>query len=492
METDITQKSSTESPYKSYEKELLYHEFEHVRFIHFSLLFVSATLIYLLWANWSDAPELEVEAGRLMSAYGSITSRDARAVAQRLPEIARLCRERAKAAFAIYTGTNQPMEFGEQILDDGLILVDPPSDWQLIHKTPLNEIQKEFLDPNGFFACINSISDLQTAHEWIQSVIHETSNKGDYIIDHISAPELVSLKVLRWPDRDSGNGRLQARLKIDIVEIVEGGDKKPTRREHHPRFSDYEFMFTIKRSAASEEFFARQFPKLSSNWTQIRRMTIGEIREWSWYHRADDLKKSNINVLGLEISGKHLGLIGPVAILSLLLYLLAYVVQLWSFLKNHPVQLSLLPFAAPWMGAIPNTAARLITAVTLIVLPSLGCQLALWRLLIGIDFLSSLAMSAVVGAVGGGTFWYGYRISREIASALNPMSDTISSGTLAGDTRLLTGQENQSTDRPLQSSQIAQAETNLPIPAATQSNRSIVSVRPKNVGKKKRKNRQRR
>ncbi len=115
------------------------------------------------------------------------------------------------------------------------------------------------------------------------------------------------------------------------------------------------------------------FPKLRPVWDQVRASTIDAAIAALGQNIA--ASKKHITVLGLNVSEDVVSLVAPLAILSLVVYLLTHLKHIWQIREGNIAIL----MSYPWMALFPETLARLLTLVTLLLLPTTANVVILLR-----------------------------------------------------------------------------------------------------------------
>lgn len=115
------------------------------------------------------------------------------------------------------------------------------------------------------------------------------------------------------------------------------------------------------------------FPSLRPVWDQVRASTIDAAIAVMGQNIA--ASKKHITVLGLNVSEDVVSLVAPLAILSLVVYLLTHLKHIWQIREGKIAILR----SYPWMALFPETLARLLTLVTLLLLPTSANAVILLR-----------------------------------------------------------------------------------------------------------------
>lgn len=144
-------------------------------------------------------------------------------------------------------------------------------------------------------------------------------------------------------------------------------------------------------------WFHRWYPSLAAHWSNISKLKPRAAHAWLREQRVAGLGEREPEVFGVQISGRHVGVVGPAAILCALLYLFGYVWHLRSWGR--------LDGPSPWLCAMRGVP-RWIGLFTVSVVPGAAVGLALWRL---VEFAgwAAIVVGLGAGALGAWAGWIG-------------------------------------------------------------------------------------
>lgn len=388
----------TESPYRSYEKEMLDHQCEHIRLIHFSLLAVNALLFYLVFSNWTMAPEVLAELSSLRNLATAVSQRNIEALRKHAPELTARCINSSTDALKV-TGGNFDEIVNLPGSHDILMKMEVPESIKDPENVTIENIYNSLLDQKGLLMCINDFAEKKTVQYWLENNVKIEPNRLPVIWDSSTweknVVNIVDFQLYKWPDRTDAKGSFCANFSVERQAY---SPPDPPVRAKWTTFKTYDYpvrvcsAFDAVNVGMIQDDFWAKFPSLKRLWPNVHRLSLAQAQQWAEGYQMENLNKKNINLLGIDVEGKHIGLIGPMTVFCLLMYMIAYTRQLRTFVQNHPERESLLPFSSAWVGAAPNGFAAAISVSTLIILPQLSIIFTLWRF---VNSISSITISLV-------------------------------------------------------------------------------------------------
>ena len=146
---------------------------------------------------------------------------------------------------------------------------------------------------------------------------------------------------------------------------------------------------------------------------QHKTKTMEETLAWARGERTRGLSSLKTNILGIEVDGGDIGLLGPVALAGLQLYLLFYLLQIRAGLAPTTAARGVeIGRISPWSGSSRHWLGVSLNTTSLVTLPLLAVWLALNRLL-GAPFWVAIPLALISGAMGLMMFVLGRRLSLE-------------------------------------------------------------------------------
>ena len=393
----------------------MYECFTHLRLVHNAQTLISLILLYLIWTGWNSATEL----------YGDLT---------RLGDVVRTARQ------AVETPSN---------LDD-LVLEMPD------HKALLHRELRRALSPNrvyiedGHSLPIDLLTAFPEESVPIRILWQELQRQRWRVPARFTVPEDVLEDMRSWLNewrhchlaltqhvhgilRRLRGGQVAAdRYTIPTLRIaVFGGGRRPdvvsvilqiavyspALRRHYCRgdsradFYERDFDLQVTREykrfgplylgvqskevSLPDSLFDR-YHYLQRNLGEIGDQTLDEALVWAAQQQQAGIRERELRLVGASLTGEDLGVIVPLAIIALYLYMLFMLCSLNSgngTLLDDPV---------PWLVAAPSPPALVWSVSTLVLLPAGATGLALWRLTTipgGVAFVLALIQSGIAVAV---------------------------------------------------------------------------------------------
>jgi hypothetical protein len=377
--------------------EFLRADLEHVRFITFSLMAMCFILIYLVWASWSDANEVLGELNRLDSGVKSAqrAKTDKHALGVLFPEVGQPLERRwndRKKLVGLSKTSPSPMINFQRALEDFL---DVPVSfereglsetlWNGLRvlssegafantDTPLIDLRNQFEMTRWNIEVLDHFEgDPAPAKGWIRGY---ADNSSFYTL--VTGPTVGSVR-LEWPEK-AGPGKATISLEMSVALAVHSDPSNP-RPPVESRQYTFDWVPRRQALAYSSDRFDRTYSRINAHWKELSPKSVSEAKALMIQKTNESLQKKNIKFFEMEFAGEHIGIIVPCFALALLWYLISYLSNILSYLKQtETTTLARHSFISPWIGAMANNWAQLISIVGLIVLPSLSVWLSLWRL----------------------------------------------------------------------------------------------------------------
>lgn len=140
-------------------------------------------------------------------------------------------------------------------------------------------------------------------------------------------------------------------------------------------FGPYEFEVRTQTVRIPPSTFER-FPHLQNELTSIQNLTPYQVRERATMDRIAELQERESRLFGTTIRGEDLGVVAPLAILVMHLYLLITLLSVSPKMTGETQEDDFLP----WLAAMKSRLAISFAWTTLALFPAAAAGLALWRL----------------------------------------------------------------------------------------------------------------
>jgi hypothetical protein len=355
-------------------------DLKHVRSIHFALVIVSGTLLYLIAAAWSEAPQLYAQLSSLEDFLANFRKAGVPLMEIDSPREAAAEREVLQIV-QLATHTNLEYEF------EGLSNVDDIG-------MPLPCMQME-------------TGDARQPTSLIEYVDRATDNGCRFFMPEISDGEAQAMR--NWIATNYLPYRTSERVFLGGFKVVgdtgkillwrtyfrgRGGPTGPERP--FPYEQEFDVGLRLERAALSKDWLQQRFPILLK-YRQLIAASPEEALARVNGERTKAIGSLKEALFGVEVKAAHIGTVGPIIISAILFYLLAYLSHLATLVpEKAKASQDSVDFYSPWLGAMQNFLAFTGTALTVTVIPALTIFCGLWRL-----SALSIAWSGILAAVFG-------------------------------------------------------------------------------------------
>jgi|SRR5215213_200761 len=387
-----------------YEKELSEY-LQHIRLIHLSLLVVSATITYMVLSTWSSANELVIDLNDFTQTIQNAaqSGKDPQKLADILQDWRKIGIEPTKKSIEAQLGRTIAFNVGHDPLRILGVTPGPlPSEFKSLEESR-SELERRSWTievPDGIQ------SDLSDVRDWVLGV----SAQGDLFTNSRPA---ISMDIKSWPSdaqpAQPGHADLEVNITVMVTEYerTANGNMQP---KSSPKFFTHTFQNKewLSRSVSvslTPEWLSTRFYWMTTYWNSIKFYPYQRALDWANNQRTEELKSRNPNLFGIEIKGQHIGYVGPLLTGCLLVYLLSYLTQLNSFVKQDNARSGALSeMLSPWIGTMTNWWAVIITLISLVAGPIAAIGLPLWRLL-GLHWFFSALLALCAGLLGFRCAW---------------------------------------------------------------------------------------
>lgn len=209
------------------------------------------------------------------------------------------------------------------------------------------------------------------------------------------------------PDWTGESNVVLGRIEV-IAYVPESRDDPSCRRLYDPwdYMRDEEWKLSIDREVFGPYAFNVQtttiqlppstlgrFPHLQKELTSIRNLTPYQVRERMASDSIAELHERESRLFGTTIRGEDLGVVAPVALFSLHVYLLVTLASLRPKMAGKAEAGGVYP----WLAAMRSPVPILYSLVTLALCPAAAAGLVLWRLASFGKIMASVSAFAVLG-----------------------------------------------------------------------------------------------
>jgi hypothetical protein len=166
----------------------------------------------------------------------------------------------------------------------------------------------------------------------------------------------------------------------------------------------------------TQDWFETTYPRLSKShyWIDLRDKSIPKSLDIIGQEILDKLNDKKQTLLGLTISGPHIGYIAPITVFFISLYMMIFLFQLKRSVERDSAEETSDNHGdfSPWIGAMRGILPLILTGVSLVALPAFSVWLALSRVL----GLTVIAWGATILFSGMGLYsvFAGWSISKLI------------------------------------------------------------------------------
>jgi hypothetical protein len=375
-----------------------YKELEHLRFLDLSLLTLWAALVYLTVANWNPAPELARELQELKLNTKKLVSENLTAIELEDTiddELVSARPLRASLAELKYSKQDSyNISFRVDIDNLSLKRLSRISS-KPTNKTTMTigEIRAYLLSAAWEVEQIEKIADGFQLSPECTLVIGEFQAKiaADKSNDSRSffpariktrwlTLNLASIKILKWPLAQGKTGQAELSINIDLSEYWIGKDSEGTN--HTSKSCSTVFSFESMRTSAQSglsNWFGNRYKNIMSNWENLNNRTLPDAESWIEWLRVAGISGQQLSVFGIVIGksgARHVFLFGLIISLAICLYMLIYSFRLRKYVLCSDYS----QFLTPWMASMNLIHTRIISFVSMVLLPAVSCFLSLWRI----------------------------------------------------------------------------------------------------------------
>ncbi len=351
---------------------------KHLRLIHFTLLLVTATTGYLVYASYSIAPETLREAQEFRDLVESLASDT--------PSLDLLNPEWSERSFkASPLGAAYP---GEKY---------PARAYRVLRRFPLDKGLQ-----------VGRIVGMLEAPYSMEIEILDGPLEGDDFLSRVRSlvagtdSFLVPCNASLYPD---WRGDRSADVKV-ILTCIQAGSAQPGGRgldaPQVPLIHELDGRLSTRIEQVE---LARDWRSRFSALFELDNLNDLDLDELLDFARGDltsGLSGKNPTLAGLELEGRHVGIVGPVVILVLLVYLVLFLHELDRSLERR---IDLDVAFLPWVGAMPSRWAGFLVWLTLLALPAAVTFLAVYRLVWPNGWVVSLVSTPAI-LLGAVAAWF--------------------------------------------------------------------------------------
>lgn len=363
-------------------------DLKHVRSVHFALLIVSGTMLYLIIAAWSRAPELYAQLFKLTTFLKNYQTTgvplkevDPKKAADISDEVLRTV-QKATGTKLAWADSSSGRKSGTGPATDltcrGTNL-----------KTQAGILLMESINHAISAGCQFSLPVISEDQAKLMSKETATPGGNQGGVGFLTDAYLKDFSVLHDLNGDSGI------IVLARTFFPSGDDRTPP-----PPGTEWPTKFQVglrsDTAAFSQNWLQQRFPAVQSH-PELLAVTSEDALRLVAEERTKTLESFKASFLGVEVKPAHIGTVGPVIIVSVLLYLFAYLRHLSVLVPEEARSpRESVDSYSPWLGATKGLLPFAGTLVSVTVIPSLIILLSLWR-------LTGLAIvwSVVIAMVGG-------------------------------------------------------------------------------------------
>ncbi len=348
---------------------------KHLRLIHFTLLLVTATTGYLVYASYSIAPETLREAQAFEKLVQSLASE-----APSLDLLNPAWSERSFQASPL--GAAYP---GKEY---------PDRSYRVLWRFPLEPDL-----PVGRIA-----RQLEAPYSTEVEVLHGPL-EGDDFLDRVRRlvggadsplnPWFRSHLYSKW--REDRSADVEVVLSCTTPSLERPGERGLAAAQQMIREEETGRLTTrIERVEIARDWKTRFSTLFELD--NLDELDLEGLIDFAQGDLTSGLSVKNPTLAGLELEGRHVGIVGPVLILVLLVYMVLYLRELHGSLDR---QVDFEVAFLPWIGAMPSRWAGFLAWLTLLAFPAIVNSFAIYRLVWPNRLAVSLLVlpAALLGAV---------------------------------------------------------------------------------------------
>ncbi len=408
-------------------------DLEHVRLVSFSFLAICVVLLCLVLSSWTDANEVLLELQTLEQQIADIQNvvKQPKLLENIIPEVGQGLVVRLDKIDYVKIENLPPLSPSPMInfqralqnfLGQGVgVMRDnlPPMIWKGTQvlapvavvptaDSTLEDIRKRYRELHWQIEVIDHFEgDSSNVKKWIKI----SSEESGFMAPIIEGPIVANVNLDPLKDAQS------RKIIITLEMIYEVPVVSPEGYTIPPTISDQNLTLTcvtrLQPVSPDPDWFDKTCAQTITHWDALGHLTLRSALDAEENAHQDELKKQNVQILDMEFTGEHLGLIGPCLVGSLMIYMLAYLINLAGYLVAADRD-STAPMPSPWIGTMGNVCARLVTVVILIFVPAISVWLSVWRLSEQTKADSILA-GLVIGMLGLYCVILGWRVKALLA-----------------------------------------------------------------------------
>ena len=171
-------------------------------------------------------------------------------------------------------------------------------------------------------------------------------------------------------------------------------------------FGPYRFVVQSTTVRLSQSTFDN-YPHIQEDLSSIANLNLAEAVAWAGSRQVAGVRGRPLQLIGATIRGEHLGLVGPLAVAILHIYMLIMLHVVVSSLRNGLSPPTILSWAATMKLWLPTSYSL----VTLFFLPGCTVFLTLWRLT-AFDLYAVLICALILFCMGFYTMVLGRRVGQ--------------------------------------------------------------------------------
>jgi hypothetical protein len=351
---------------------------EHLRQIHFALVLVAATLIYIAYAATSQSPTLSVETARLRELLDALAGKSPNPH-RLLNLVSQEWRDRRLSVFSGKIAQAIKIEPGLDFLSQLLVVVpsEKPFTWS---KEESLDTLKARIDGYALRLRIpTAVGDMRYEPEEGEAIAesapfskHEIINRtaGNILAVSVADAGSKTITIDVWqPKLQTPNIRPEIDIrhkvmpdKLDTPLLLDLPDKRIGRIVL--RYDDEEAQ------ASLTPMFALRFPEIQKQWPKLAPKTLVEAEQYVKDQERETWRGLKAKIFDIEIEGERIALVGAIAINLILLYIAAYLETLWRYTTAFEDKIrQSRTFLPLWVGAQRGLFSRVIVGVSFIAAP---------------------------------------------------------------------------------------------------------------------------
>lgn len=326
----------------------------HIRKIHFAFIILFATAAYIILPNWSNSSlKQEISDFRQLIHFAKRGQLDSVYSYARCHELEEQLKHQVDSIFdSRTTKLLNIYSYGCDFRAE-LMVIDTAASLESCRKrmiNPMNDGREVKVDIWGIKYFDDNFADIQ---DYLRKADNEVD--GEVLIGRVNP---------NYPGE-----QLKQQSIISISQRY-GGIIRDTAF-----FKSY-ISFVETPVTFNNQWFASSYPELSKWWSKVAHKTFDEALVWSRNQTLEAVREKRINIFGLEFEGKDFGLVSAVLSLSLLVYLLLYMLEYNAFVHGSRPQI----VPSSWIGTTKNTFGFWITVISLVFGWFITIPIPLWVL----------------------------------------------------------------------------------------------------------------